>query len=222
MRRIWVLTLLLVACGVGRRAERPEAAPPDRVSVPTPAPAQGLYGAEEALRDALATPLQHVGTGTWPGIRRMFACAFQNDRVLVVSVYCSPTDRQALRVVIYSPQRGRVSIYAEAKGGVSSRQRADYFTFMVESEPSDRALSLPLAFEALRAYEEQRSAAYPAQCYGGQELSTPRGGCLGALAPQSAAFTRQNGRFLERASDDWYRLVRDLRVLAVHHGREPS
>jgi hypothetical protein len=213
--------LLLAACGVGRRAERVEPAPRAAPST-QPAPARGLYGAEEALRDALSSPLQHVGTGTWPGIRRMFACAFQNERVLVVNVYCSPTDRQALRVIIYSPTRGRVSVYAESKGRVSARRRADYFTFMVDSEPPERALSLALSFDALRAREEQRATTYPPQCFGGQELSRPRSGCLGTLAPQTATWMQQNRGFFEGASEDWYQLVRELRPLAVRHGREPS
>jgi hypothetical protein len=212
---------LLIACGAGRRTERIEPAPVSTTNV-APAPAQGLYGAEEALRDALSGPLQHVGTGTWPGIRRMFACAFRNERVLVVNVYCSPTDRQALRVAIYSPRRGRVSLYAESNGGVSTRARADYFTFMVESEPAQQPVALTMSFEALRAYEEQRNSAYPAQCFGGTELSKPRHGCLGALAPHATEFANQHAGFLQRASDDWYRLVRELRVLAVHHGKEPS
>ncbi len=186
-----------------------------------PAQATGLYGADEALRDALSGPLRYVGTGTWPGIRRMFSCAYRNERVLVVNVYCSPTDRQALRVAIYSPKRGRVSIYAEGKSGISSQRRADYFTFMVESEPLERAVSLGMTFDELRAYEEQRYAAFLPQCYGGQELGKPRSGCLAGLAPRAPAWMQQNKRFLDRASDHWYRLVRDLRVSAVHEGREP-
>lgn len=215
--------LCIAACGTGRRAESPQRVSVPREALPAqPAPDSGLYGADEALRDALSSPLQYVGTGSWPGIRRMFACAFRNERVLVVNVYCSPTDRQALRVAIYSPRRGRVSIYAEAKGGVSAKRRADYFTFMVESEPAQPPASLTMGFDALRAFEEQRNASYPAQCFGGHELQRPRSGCLGALAPNANAFMQQHGRFLERGSDDWYRLVRELRVLAVHHGREPS
>jgi hypothetical protein len=217
------VVVCIAACGTGRRAERPERASVPREALPAqPGTVSGLYGADEAVRDALSSPLQYVGTGTWPGIRRMFACAFRNERVLVVNVYCSPTDRQALRVAIYSPQRGRASIYAEAKGGVSAKRRADYFTFMVESEPAQPAASLAMSFDALRAYEERRYAAYPPQCFGGQELQRPRSGCLGALAPRAGEFEQQHARFLERASDDWYRLVRELRVLAVHHGREPS
>ena len=55
----------------------PEVQPPE----PT-----GIYGLNEALRDALSGPLVHVGTGPWTGNARVKACAYHNDRVLVVNI----------------------------------------------------------------------------------------------------------------------------------------
>lgn len=222
-----VLTLtLLGACGTARKVEQPSSKPDPRL-VSTPR-ATGLYGAEEALRDALSGPLVYVGTGRWPGNGRMHACAFRNERVLVVNVYCGIQDTQAFRLEVYSPTRGRVRIYAEAKAPVSEHTRPQYFSFTAESEPPPSPganvppLQLGMSFPQLSAYDEARYAAYLPACYGGTERQTPRSGCLGALASEASAWARQHHTFLAQASSDWYRIVRELRVLAQRHGRDPE
>jgi hypothetical protein len=221
------LLSLLTACGSARTAER--AAPasrPDAV-LPQPTMAVGLYGAEEALRDALSGPLVYLGTGPWPGIARMHACAFRNDRVLVVNIYCGIKDTQAFRVEVYSPTRGRVRLYAESRAPVAQRARHEYASFMMESEPPPslgvplRPLDLNMTLADLQSYEQARYAAYLPACYSGIEMHKPRSGCLGPLAPESAGFGQRNASFLERASDDWYRLVRELRALSERYGRDP-
>jgi hypothetical protein len=195
---------------------------------PSSRPVEGLYAPEEALRDALSSPLQHIGTGRWPGINRMYACAFRNERVLVVNVYCGRTDVPAFRVDVYSPKRGRVRIYAEASGPILTRMRHQYFTFMAESEPPPGpeahmpALALTMSLAELRAYDKQRYGAYLAACYGGQEHARPRGACLGALAARGAEWASQSRVFLERANDDWYRMVRAMRAVAIRYGKDPA
>jgi len=86
--------------------ERP---PQRRVAAPTP----GLYALEEALADVLSGPLQYIDTGPWHNIQRLHACAYRNDRVLVVNVYCSIKEATAARIDIYSPSRGYVRLYAD-------------------------------------------------------------------------------------------------------------
>jgi len=224
---VW-LSLWAVACTTGPRGGRVRATDPGAVRAPSAPQADTLYSPDEALRDALSGPLSYVGTGQWPGIRRMYACAFRNERVFVVNAYCSRSEQQALRLDVYSPTRGRVRIYAESKGAVSAHGRADYFTFMIESEPvASSAAALPrltlaMSFEELRGYEDTRYGAFLPACYGGQELSAARAGCLGTLAPHATEWTSRNQAFFERASDDWYRAVRELRALAVQYGRDPD
>jgi hypothetical protein len=220
-----------VACAAAILIERPvqaKAPAPSVVRALLRPPVQGLYAADEALRDALSSPWQHVGTGRWRGISRMYSCAFRNERVLVVNVYCGTSDARAFRVDIYSPQRGRVSIYAEATGPVLPRLRPQYFTFMAESEPPPSpaahmpALALTMSFAQLRAYDEQRYRAYLPACFGGQEHARARGACVGALAVRGAEWISQNRGFLDRANGDWYRVVREMRVLATRYGKDPK
>jgi hypothetical protein len=228
---IWLSSLLAVACATTPPAERPgrlEATKPRAVHVPPARPAAGLYAADEALHDALSSPLRYLATGRWPGIRRTYACAFRNDRVLVVNVYCSPTETQAFRVDVYSPERGRVRIYAESKGTVSEHTRPDYYTFTAESEPPPGPewrippLALSMSFPELRDYDERRYNAFLPACYGGTELNHQRGGCLGTLEGHANEWAQRNRAFLEHASDDWYRVVRELRELAARYGKEPD
>jgi hypothetical protein len=229
-RRLLSLALCSLACLSALAGELAHAKAPatSTTQAVLPRPAEGLYGPDEALRDALSSPLQHIGTGRWPGISRSYTCAFRNQRVLVVNVYCGTTDVRAFRVDILSPKRGRVRIYAEASAPILTRARHQYFTFMAESEPPPgpeahmRPLALTMSFAALRAYEKQRYSAYLPACYGGQEHARPRGACLGKLAARGAEWASQNRPFLERASDDWYRVMRGMRGLANRHGKDPD
>lgn len=223
--------LLLAACATASRSAAP-AAPAASASyatqTPAAQPATGLYAPDEALRDALSGPLEYVGTGQWHGSNRTTACAFRNQRVLIVNVYCTLTETQAFRVDVFSPTRGRVRIYAEAKGTVSSNMRQNYFTFMAESEPPPRPetyvppLTLAMSFQQLQTYEERRYSAYLPACYGGVELQRPKGGCLGALKGRDNEWTTRNRSFLDYANQDWYQVVRQMRALATKYGGKES
>jgi hypothetical protein len=229
--------MILVGCATTTVVERPVQAkapaapvvlaPVTTTALPVPV-VEGLYAADEALRDALSGPWQHVGTGRWPGINRMYACAFRNARVLVVNVYCGTTDVRAFRVDVYSPTRGRVRIYAEASGPIVTRLRQQYFTFMAESEPPPgpethmAPLALTMSFAELRRYDEQRYRAYLPACFGGQEHQRAHGACVGALATRGSEWASQNRSFLDGANSDWYRVVREMRVLAARYGKDPK
>jgi hypothetical protein len=186
-------------------------------------PEPELYSPQEALSDALSGELKYIGTGRWPGVERSRACAFHNQRVVIVNAYCTLNETQAFRIDVYSPERGRVRIYAETRGAVSARERRDYFTFMVESSPAPASEALPpltlgMPYEALRSYEQQRYAAFLPSCYGGKQNEQNVVGCLGSLRPKANEWVAQNSAFLERANEDWYRVIRQLRGLALHYG----
>lgn len=231
---LWLWCALTAACAAAPKVvapppAQPKAPAPAIVQAPEPLPIdENLYGADEALQDVLSSPWEYVGTGRWPGINRMYTCAFRNERVLVVNVYCGKTDARAFRLDVYSPERGRVSIYAEASGPILVRMRQQYFTFMAESEPPPGPeagmppLELSMSFAELRDYDEQRYRAYLPTCFAGEQHEHARGACMGALAEHSAEYTSQNRPFLDRANGDWYRVVREMRVLATRYGKDPK
>jgi hypothetical protein len=223
------LLLLAAACGTAKPAEQPPRRPPMVADVREPTPAQpGLYSAQEALHDVLSSELDYIGTGRWPGVERSRACAFRNQRVVVVNAYCTLDEVNAFRLDVFSPERGRVRIYAETKGAISARQRRDYFTFTVESSPPPSSaarlpqLTLAMPYEELRRYEQRRYEAFLPGCFGGEKNEQPVGGCLGKLAPRRGEWAAQNQVFLDRASDDWYRVIRQMRALAARYGVHPE
>lgn len=147
---------------------------------------------------------------------------------MVVNAYCALNETPAFRVDIYSPQRGRVRIYAEADGPVSVRKRRDYFTFVVESSPAPEStpgtqpLTLEMNYEALRLYEQRRYDAYLPSCFGGEQRRRNVGGCVGSLKPRANEWAAQSRAFLERANEDWYSLLSMLRTLASRYGAHPG
>jgi hypothetical protein len=222
------LLLLAAACGTSKPSEQPPPRPTIvDVRKPTPAP-RGLYSAEEALRDVLSGELEYIGTGRWPGVERSRACAFRNQRVVIVNAYCTLDEVNAFRIDVYSPERGRVRIYAETRGAVTAARRRDYFTFMVEGSPPPNSaarlprLTLAMPYEALSRYEQQRYEAYLPGCFGGEKNEQSANGCLGELAPRHGEWAARNRAFLDRASDDWYRVIRQMRGLAARYGAHPE
>lgn len=226
---LWAITGMVVwmtvACRTSTPIERP--APPAVVEPPAAPPAtmSDFYAADEALRDALSGEWEHLGTGRWPGIERSHACAYRNGRVVIVNAYCTVTERQAFRVDVYSPERGRVRIYAEADGPLSERGRDNYFIFTAETEPLGAApgpVALTMSFAELQRYEQERYDAYLPACYGGQRHGEQVGGCLGALEPEADQWAARHRAFLASANDDWHRVVREMRALAAEHGTDPE
>jgi hypothetical protein len=195
-------------------------------SQPTPdkdsPPAAPLYAIDEALADALSSPLEYIDTGPWFGMIRISVCAYRNERVVVINLYCTPTEMNAFSVVVLSPTRGRVVIYAEADHPISKLKHADYFTFRAETEPPSAKLppvKLTWTLAQLAAWDEKRYKAHLPTCAGGVEFRKPDGGCLQALEPRTAEWDKRNQPFLAKPSDAWFRIVKDLRARAPREGR---
>jgi hypothetical protein len=221
--------MLLAACRASTPVERPSPPPALMRAAPRPASVARteLYTVDEALKDILSGTLQYVGTGRWPGVDRSFSCAFRNERVVVVTAYCTRTETPAFRIDVYSPRRGRVRLYAESNGPISKRDRALYFSFVAASEPLPGpsapvgVVGLTMSFEELRRYEQRRYDAYLPTCFAGEENERPIADCMGPLASQTEPWVAHHRHFLARASGDFYQVLRMMRELATRYGKDP-
>jgi hypothetical protein len=200
--------------------QAPVEAPPVEPAPPEPTREPDLYPLDEALADVLSGPLEHIGTGAWFGMFKVTSCAYRNARVVVVNIYCSPTEVKAFSVVVLSPTRGRVVIYAEGNKPISRLKRRDYFTFKAESAPSATPpVSLAFRFDELTAWDEKRYRKWIPACFGGVELKKPQGGCLTGLETQVSSWKARNQPFLDDPPEDWYRVIREMRTRAVRDGK---
>ena len=110
-----------------------------------------------------------------------------------------------------------------AAGAKATRRYIEFFTAEAQPPPPPEAglppLVLTMSFPELQRYDRRRSERFLPLCYGGVEIHRPQGGCLGELAPRTKKWAERNRRFLEQPPEDWYHLVRELRVLAGQRGK---
>src|SRR5436190_4570212 len=121
MLRRCAIVVLALGCTSVPPPERPAPQPPPPPAPVLPPPVvqprqpAGLFSISEAVEDVLSGTWTYVGTGPWTGNARLKACAYRNERVLFVDVYCTVKEEKAFALEVFSPTRGRVRIYAEAK-----------------------------------------------------------------------------------------------------------
>jgi hypothetical protein len=196
---------------------------PAQNTMPAPAaqPAAGqapvyaapVYAAEEAVRDALASPLGLVGIGGWTGYYRHLSCIYRNAQVIVVDMRCNKRETYQFSAIVYSPSRGRVELVADARqktAALSTVQRPDYETFEVSCTgpwAGPPQLALGMSYDDLTRYDEQRS-----RFQGGCELAprVPQGVCSHGAPYPVQTFASANARFFEAPPQEWYTFVRTL------------
>ena len=189
--------------------------PPD-AQAPSGSP---LYTVTEALDDVLSGPLVFVGTGAWFGNYSIHACAYRNERVMVVNVYCTAKETPAFGLVVLSPSRGRVHVYVEADGPISTLARGDYATFRVEAhEPVAEPLSLSVTYADLNAWEERRYSTHSPAC----TFEAGRAACSSELESLREAWAPAGEAFLAAPPPAWFQLVKDLHARAVRDLRRRS
>ena len=187
--------------------------PPGTNQPPPPSTLPPIYTADEAVRDALSSPLMLVGIGEWPGYFRHLSCIFRNARAIVVDMRCNKRETYQFRAIVASPERGRVEIVADARdknAALSTVQRAGYETFEISGAgpwAGRPPLALGMSYDDLAACDESRS-----RFQGGCELTTrmPRAVCSHGAAYAPQAFEAANARFFEAPPDGWYELVATL------------
>ena len=58
-----------------------------------------------------------------------------------------------------------------------------------------------------------------ASCSAGVELKKPLNACVKELKPQTETWVGRNKPFVDAPTDNWYRIVRDLRARAKTDGK---
>ncbi|HEX4627308.1 MAG TPA: hypothetical protein VH137_00840 [Gemmatimonadales bacterium] len=218
------LAIPVVLAGCNSDASQPPASPRPPPYPPGPWPpappaallptyASPVYAADDAVRDALSSPLALVWIGGWTGYFRHLSCIYRNGQVIVVDMRCNKRETYQFEVIVASPARGRVEIVADAQNksaALSTVQRGGYGAFNVEGAgpwAGPPQLYLGMSYDDIAGYHAQRSR-FQGGC--GLEMRMPQAACGRGAAYTREAFAAANARFLEAPPDDWYGLVSTL------------
>ena len=182
---------------------------PVAIDAPSAAP---LYTITEALADIDSGKLEFIGTGEWFGNYSIHACAYRNERVIVVNEYCTTREQVALGLIVISPTRGHIKVYAEAEKPISTLTRAGFFSFRLEVEPPFDGISLTSSYADLRAWDERRYYGHVGGCWYESEI-----GCSDGTAP--GEWDESAKAFLAEPPAEFYRLTKELHKRAVHDAR---
>lgn len=180
-------------------------------------PAKPLYAVTDALADAKAAPLARIGIGEWPGNFSIKGCIYRNDRVFVVDVYCTYKEQPAFSVVIISPEKGEVRVYAEANSAISKLTRKEYATFYAEGYPVLEELPAP----ALATAKFDDVTAWQQKLYDSRIRRTGMSACSTGMAScdQDPAWDDAATQFIATPNEDWTWIVDQLRNRAQHSGK---
>jgi hypothetical protein len=166
-----------------------------------------VYALDEAIADAMASPLVFVGKYGIPGLHRIMACTYRNDRVFVVDIYCTEKEMTTFSVAIISPARGRVTFYAEGDQPISTlRSRADYVdAFRADIRTPDPRVTLTSAHAQLFPAQPTQNADAGSCSIGVAEMR-----CFGALNTRWRELRSRNQAFILAPPTAWFGLVHDL------------
>jgi hypothetical protein len=205
-----------------------------------------LYAPADAIADASAGRLEHIGTGVWPGIFQIPSCVYRNDRVIVVDVYCTLKEINSFSIIVFHPTRGRVKVYAEARAPISTLERHQYLQWKAQAADPPRAdqvarpLRTTMTFAEIIKYEEEHYKADLPGCwidswsartfppdtpphviksFEKTRAASGRGQCRRKTAAAEAAWTPMAAAFERDPPTEWYPLVKRLRDLARRHGK---
>ena len=131
---------------------------------PAPLPATReapVYTVTEALDDVLSGPLEFVGHFASPGLFQVLACAYRNDKVLVIDERCLPDARGRMTLHIYAPDVGRLVLWGRTADGapLQSMSPSSYESFGVASYPPapvgvEPAIRIGMSAVEMREHQE--------------------------------------------------------------------
>ncbi|HEX8700513.1 MAG TPA: hypothetical protein VF815_16810 [Myxococcaceae bacterium] len=193
------------------------------VFVHTPDVASGtpLYPLEEALADALSSPLEYVGTGIWPGQFRVPSCVYRNKQVIVVNSYCTIKELSATGIKVFHPEKGLVGFYAEAQDPISTIGREDYENWSFSSSEPVPGLHLNMKFDEVVKYEERRVKFAKSLCSAGIGVSVGKknGSCYLKTQAIEQWWEGQYKPLLKQPPAGWHEIIKVLRKRAPKEGQ---
>ena len=185
--------------------------------------ARKLYPPDEALADALSSPLRHLGTGVWPGRYKIPSCAYRNEKVIVLDSYCTLREMNPTTVWIFHPERGTAVFSASGDRGalVSKIKRESYEQWGFSTLEPYPGLNLAMSFRELTDWEKRRGVFSRGSCGASLTTSAPKRASCGLKTPDIEEWWQGYYRpLLEVAPADWYELVKRVRALAPKYGKK--
>ncbi len=170
------------------------------ITLTTQAADSTAYTPNEAIADALSSPLHFVGKGKLYGYDTISSCLYRNDKVLVLHGYCISPEAPAADVQIYSPARGQVvAVHAESLNDatpISLTNPKTYppeFWYIFLGSLQAGELSLETNFSDFANFYENRYSKYPPNCivgYSGKKCDAPLEEYAQKWLPSALAFRK--------------------------------
>ena len=137
---------------------------------------------------------------------------YRNERVFVVDESCSsPAEPTQLTVHVFSPARGRATLYAHSARKITAAKRADYTQFGAASadlKPSPARLELTQTYEDVIAYETDGRGQIPIFCTA--SITNPAGHCTKGATMTPGEYAARVSSFVAEPPASWFALVRTL------------
>jgi hypothetical protein len=178
-------------------------------------PPPTFYSVIDALDDAKASPLKYVGIGAWPGNYSIKACIYRNDRVFLVDVYCTYREQPALSVVVISPTKGYVELYAEGDKAISQLTRKEYMTFNADVYPPLADLPAPPLDATFEQVTDWKEKSYNTR------LKLPAFGACSTEIAECAdpTWVATSKELIANPPDEWTWVIDQIRNRAQHDGK---
>ena len=168
---------------------------------------------DEALKDALSSPLEYVGAAVWPGRYKIPSCVYRNDKVLVVNSYCIRKEQHSISIAVLHPERGSAGFYAEGRNDdrITQLTRDDYTQWKFGASDPFPGLSLTMSMEDLLNYEGRRGKFAKGGCVAGMVLGNDRNASCGLKSPDVEQWWEGYYRpILKQPPPEWFTLVKEL------------
>lgn len=214
---VWIATYPCMEVRVSMRDGAVSVKTPDVVS------RKPLYPPDEALKDALSSPLEYVGAAVWPDRYKIPSCVYRNDKVLVVNSYCIRKEQHSISIAVLHPERGSAGFYAEGRNDdrITQLTRDDYTQWKFGASDPFPGLTLTMSMDELLKYEGRRGKFAKGGCVAGMVLGNDRNASCGLKSPEVEQWWEGYYRpILKQPPPEWFTLVKELQGRVKKDGKK--